>query len=437
MLTINPSSLRSLPGDAGGNAASGGSTPSSLVDPAGFASLLRQNQIAACAMPAPAPVPPAVASPSPAPAPAASTESTPATDESSSTANSAPNGTEAPQEGDPANRARALLRGKLRAADNAAPTPHATSPSEDAVDTAKSDTKTDAASTDKRDATAAKAATSATMDPNVMQWLASLQRDAAAAGAKAGADGQASTDASAAATSDARDSAKGQRTADLKAEADAKDKATLGSDLQADAANAGRFAEVLVDQREIEKPALPQIGAAGGAKEAAAAASALASASTPAASGNAPAPTAVAIAAPVSAPEFAHELGLRLSLLANDGVQTAELHLNPADMGPVSVQIVMDGTQARVDFGADMAATRQAIEAGLPQLASALADAGFTLAGGGVSQHSGSGSGSASSGEPGASNGDGTRRALAQDPVNRVAAAARRIVTQGGIDLFA
>ena len=53
-------------------------------------------------------------------------------------------------------------------------------------------------------------------------------------------------------------------------------------------------------------------------------------------------------------------------------------------MGPVSVQIVMDGTQARIDFGADLAATRHTIEAGLPELASALRDAGFTLVGGGV-----------------------------------------------------
>ena len=90
---------------------------------------------------------------------------------------------------------------------------------------------------------------------------------------------------------------------------------------------------------------------------------------------------------PVNAPEFREALGVQVSLLARDGVHTAQLHLNPADMGPVSIQIAMDGTLARVDFGADMAATRTAIEASMPELASALLDAGFTLAGGGVSQH--------------------------------------------------
>ncbi|HEY2190148.1 MAG TPA: flagellar hook-length control protein FliK [Caldimonas sp.] len=79
-----------------------------------------------------------------------------------------------------------------------------------------------------------------------------------------------------------------------------------------------------------------------------------------------------------------------MSLLAKDGVQHAELHLNPAETGPVSIHIAVDGTAARIDFGADLAATRQAIERGLPELASALRDAGLTLAGGGVSQHAGS-----------------------------------------------
>jgi flagellar hook-length control protein FliK len=126
-------------------------------------------------------------------------------------------------------------------------------------------------------------------------------------------------------------------------------------------------------------------------------------------------------------------------VLARDGISQAELHLNPAEMGPVSVQIVMDGSQARIDFGADVAATRQAIEAGLPELASALRDAGFTLAGGGVSQHAGSrgdpGGRGAGDG-PGQGNARALRR-LGSDTVERVGAAARRIVNAGGVDLYA
>lgn len=99
-----------------------------------------------------------------------------------------------------------------------------------------------------------------------------------------------------------------------------------------------------------------------------------------------PMPVNVPVTAPATAPEFRAALGIQVSRLAKDGVQHAQLHLNPADMGPISVRIALDGQQARVDFGADSAITRQIIEAGLPELASALREAGLTLSGGGVSQ---------------------------------------------------
>jgi flagellar hook-length control protein FliK len=67
-----------------------------------------------------------------------------------------------------------------------------------------------------------------------------------------------------------------------------------------------------------------------------------------------------------------------------DGVQEARLHLHPAELGPVSVQIALDGQAAHIDFTAAVAATRDSIEQSLPALAAALREAGFTLAGGGV-----------------------------------------------------
>lgn len=96
---------------------------------------------------------------------------------------------------------------------------------------------------------------------------------------------------------------------------------------------------------------------------------------------------AAGVSTPLSDPGFHEALGLQVSLLARDGVQQAELRLNPADMGPVSVSITMQGDQARVDFGADLAQTRQVIEAGWAELAASLQEAGFTLNGGGVSEH--------------------------------------------------
>jgi flagellar hook-length control protein FliK len=100
-----------------------------------------------------------------------------------------------------------------------------------------------------------------------------------------------------------------------------------------------------------------------------------------------PTPVQANVPTPFAAPGFQQALGYQVSLLARDGIGQAELHLNPTDMGPVSVQITMTGDQARVDFGADLAQTRQALEAGWAELASSLKDAGFTLSGGGVSDH--------------------------------------------------
>lgn len=95
-------------------------------------------------------------------------------------------------------------------------------------------------------------------------------------------------------------------------------------------------------------------------------------------------PLALQIDAAVDSPLFAPSLGSQLSLLARDGVRSALLQLHPADMGPISVTIALDGNAARIDFQALRADTRSLIEASLPALAGALQDAGLTLAGGGV-----------------------------------------------------
>jgi flagellar hook-length control protein FliK len=99
------------------------------------------------------------------------------------------------------------------------------------------------------------------------------------------------------------------------------------------------------------------------------------------------APTAT-VAAPIETPQFAPSLATHVRWWAQQGVQQAQLLLNPAEMGPVAVKILLDGRDARIDFSADLAATRGAIEAALPVLAAALDDSGLKLSGGGV--HDGS-----------------------------------------------
>lgn len=74
----------------------------------------------------------------------------------------------------------------------------------------------------------------------------------------------------------------------------------------------------------------------------------------------------------------------RIATLVQEGVEHARVHLNPVDMGPVTLQLALEGQQVRVDMTAEMAATRQVLEHALPTLAGALREAGFTLSGGGV-----------------------------------------------------
>jgi flagellar hook-length control protein FliK len=102
--------------------------------------------------------------------------------------------------------------------------------------------------------------------------------------------------------------------------------------------------------------------------------------------GAASAPVDTALGQDVRRPEFVPAFSARIATLVQEGVEHARVHLNPVEMGPVSLQLSLDGQQVRVDMTAEVAATRLALEQALPTLASALREAGFTLSGGGVSQ---------------------------------------------------
>lgn len=144
------------------------------------------------------------------------------------------------------------------------------------------------------------------------------------------------------------------------------------------------------------------------------------------------------LATPVSSPDFAASLGVQVSIFAQNGIQHAELHLNPAEMGPLTIRVELDGQAARVAFAADHAATRQVIESGLPALAGALADAGFTLAGGSVSARSRGDDAGAHEDRSGRTRVTGVARRAPVDALDASAPAARTVtVRAGGVDLYA
>jgi flagellar hook-length control protein FliK len=299
---------------------------------------------------------------------------------------------------------------------------------------------------------AAAPATSATpADPALLHWLQGLNLPAAPASGTAGPAARAAGSTTAAPASDACEGGDAQTPAPATGSAStaragarehrvdaAGDRAGLARELQALRGEVVAQAETA---RAVEgaAPRFQDTLAALRAPSAESAAVAAPAAATTAAPIDPAAQVAQAtLPVPLDDPQFPRAFGVQVSVLAREGVQQADLHLNPAEMGPVSVQIVMDGTQARIDFGADAAPTRALIEQSLPDLAAALREAGLTLAGGGVSQHAGGRdaggtaagpaphAGSARTGRIEAGGGD------APAPLPR-----RTTVRAGGVDLYA
>ena len=88
----------------------------------------------------------------------------------------------------------------------------------------------------------------------------------------------------------------------------------------------------------------------------------------------------------MTAPDFVPRLSGELAVLARDGVQEARVQVHPVELGPISVQISLDGTAAQVHLAVDSAQTRELLEQAMPALAAALRENGLTLTGGGVFQ---------------------------------------------------
>jgi len=140
------------------------------------------------------------------------------------------------------------------------------------------------------------------------------------------------------------------------------------------------------------------------------------------------------INAAVGTPEFAPGLSAEVNVMLRDGVQQARLHLNPAEMGPITVQIQLDAGQAQVNMTAEHAATRQALEQAMPELAGALRENGLTLTGGGVFEQAQQPRDDASAARRG---GSGGGSADVDTDARIDAAPARRVASAGGVDLYA
>lgn len=82
---------------------------------------------------------------------------------------------------------------------------------------------------------------------------------------------------------------------------------------------------------------------------------------------------------PISQKQWGNEFSQKITWMATQQDQHAELHLNPAQLGPVDVVIKVSGDQATAQFTSAHAAVREVIEQSIPKLREMLADNGIML----------------------------------------------------------
>ena len=73
------------------------------------------------------------------------------------------------------------------------------------------------------------------------------------------------------------------------------------------------------------------------------------------------------------------QVGQKVVWMVAGGDQTAELTLNPPDLGPMQVVLSVNGDQASVQFSANQQEVRQALENALPRLREMMSESGIAL----------------------------------------------------------
>ena len=100
---------------------------------------------------------------------------------------------------------------------------------------------------------------------------------------------------------------------------------------------------------------------------------------------SAPAPAQFSVDVPVLDPAWQTAVNERVVWMAGRGVQSAELRLSPAELGPLQVQLAVDERGVNLTINAAHAATRDALEGAIPRLRDMLSEHGMNLADANVS----------------------------------------------------
>lgn len=85
------------------------------------------------------------------------------------------------------------------------------------------------------------------------------------------------------------------------------------------------------------------------------------------------------IATPLHDPRWAQQLGERVVWLARGEVQNAQINISPAQLGPIQINITLNGDQMSAHFVTAHQEVRQALEDAMPRLREMLSGAGINL----------------------------------------------------------
>ncbi len=96
----------------------------------------------------------------------------------------------------------------------------------------------------------------------------------------------------------------------------------------------------------------------------------------------------LSIAANIQNPNWSQQMTQQVAYMVNGGLQQAEIKLNPAHLGPMKIKLSITDDQATVNFVAQHAPVREALDAALPRLKEMFEQQGLNLADADVSTQS-------------------------------------------------
>jgi len=101
---------------------------------------------------------------------------------------------------------------------------------------------------------------------------------------------------------------------------------------------------------------------------------------------NAPVIPSARISVPVGQPGWGQAVGNQVAWFVSQNISAASLRLNPQHLGPLEMQVRLDGDEARVSFTSQQGLVREALESSVPRLREMLSENGLNLVNVNVSQ---------------------------------------------------